>query len=163
MVASLASFSGTLIYVDTMLPYMLLRGADNSVAQFWERIEQGELNAYTSALTFDELAYRLLLAFVKDKYDGSPLDRLRSEEMKIIAEFAPQVTDLLQSMRTFPNLTVLDVYSADINVMCQTMSAYQLRPRDAVHFAAMERIGCFDIASNDPHFDRVSRIRRYSP
>jgi predicted nucleic acid-binding protein len=39
---------------------------------------------------------------------------------------------------------------------------YHVRPRDALHFAAMQRIGCFDLASNDHHFDQVPQIRRFT-
>ena len=53
-----------------------LRGIDPAVKPFFQRIERGELTAYTSALTFDELAYRLILALIKDCYSGSPLDQL---------------------------------------------------------------------------------------
>ena len=76
MTAPLAAFTGSVIYLDTMLPYMLLRGVDPAVKHFFKRIEEGDFAAYTSALTFDELAYRLLLALIKDRYGSSPLDRL---------------------------------------------------------------------------------------
>ena len=49
-----------------------------------------------------------------------------------------------------------------LEVMDQAMVAYAIRPRDALHFAAMQRAGCFDLASNDHHFDRVPQIRRFS-
>jgi hypothetical protein len=58
---------GPLIYLDTMLPYLLLRGLEPAVKPFFQRIDRGELMAYTSVLTFDELAYRLLLALIKDR------------------------------------------------------------------------------------------------
>lgn len=80
MTALLSAFAGERLYIDTMLPYLLLRGADPTVQPFFRRLEHGELIAHTSALTLDELAYRLLLAFIKDRYSGSPLERLRDEE-----------------------------------------------------------------------------------
>ncbi len=72
------------------------------------------MRAYTSVLTFDELAYRLVLAFIKDRYSGSPLERLRDEEEKILAEFAPQVSTLLPQLRAYAALTVLDVLAANL-------------------------------------------------
>jgi len=47
-------------------------------------------------------------------------------------------------------------------VYLDTMIRYQLRPRCALHLAAMQRIGRFDLASNDAHFDRIPSIRRYA-
>jgi predicted nucleic acid-binding protein len=163
MTAPLNAFTGSVIYLDTMLPYMLLRGADPAVKVFFERIEHGDFAAYTSALTFDELAYRLLLAMIKDRYGGSPLDRLRDAEEKMLTEFAPAVVTLLRRLQELPHLTILDVLAFDVEVMSQAMSRYHLRPRDGLHLAAMQRISCLDLASTDPHFDRVPHIHRFTP
>lgn len=162
MTAPVSAFVGETIYLDSMLPYALLRGIDPAVKPFFDRIERGALLAYTSALTFDELAYRLVLALIKDHYGGSPLDRLRKEEEKLIAEFAPTVVPQLRRLRSFPHLTVLDVLASDLETLGEAMIQYQLRPRDALHFAAMQRVGCLDLASNDHHFDRVPDIRRFT-
>lgn len=42
------------------------------------------------------------------------------------------------------------------------MMQYHLRPRDALHWAAMQRVGCFDLASSDQRFDRIPHIRRFT-
>ena len=162
MTMPLSAFAGNAIYLDTMLPYMLLRGVDLAVKHFFERIERGDFYAYTSVLTFDELAYRLLLALIKDRYGGSPLDRLREEEDKMMAEFADKVAMLLHRLCDLPYLTVLDVLASDLEVLNEAMVKYHLRPRDALHLAAMQRVGCFDLASNDPRFDSVPHVRRFS-
>jgi len=162
MTTPLNAFTGSIIYLDTMLPYMLLRGVDPAIKPFFARIERGELYAYTSILTFDELAYRLMLAFIKDHYSGSPLERLRDEEEKMMAEFAPAIATLLRRLRAYTHLTVLDVLVPDLDVMDTTMTQYHLRPRDALHLAAMQRAHCLDLASNDHHFDRVPAVRRYT-
>ncbi len=162
MTAPLNTFSGNTIYLDTMLPYALLRGIDPAAKAFFERIGHGELLAYTAALTFDELAYRFILALIKDHYGGSPLDALRTEEEKLIGEFAPRVVTELRRLRELPNLTVLDVLAIDLDTMNDAMTQFHIRPRDALHYAAMKRIGCLDLASNDPHFDRIPTINRYT-
>jgi hypothetical protein len=73
MSGSLQGFTGAAIYLDTMLPYALLRGVDAAARTFFERIELGAVNAYTAALSFDELAYRLLLALIRDHYGGDAI------------------------------------------------------------------------------------------
>ncbi len=161
MADTLNAFDGDAIYLDTMVPYMLLRGID-AAAPFFERLERGELRVFTSVLTFDELGYRLLLAFIKDKYSGSPLDRLRDEEEKMLIEFGAPATSLLQRLRAFTFLTVLDALTQDLDTLGEAMTQFHLRPRDALHYAAMQRVGCFDLASNDAHFDRVPTIKRYT-
>jgi predicted nucleic acid-binding protein len=161
MVAALSTFTGNVIYIDTMMPYMLLRGVAEA-QPFFERLERGELLAYTSVLTFDELGYRLLLALIKDRYGGSPLEHLHDQEGKMLAEFAVTVSSLLKRLRTYPNLRVLDVLVSDLDVMNEVMPQYRLRPRDALHYAAMQRVSCVNLASNDPDFDRISAVKRYT-
>ncbi|MFQ5616062.1 MAG: type II toxin-antitoxin system VapC family toxin [Anaerolineales bacterium] len=161
MTQPLRTFTGETIYLDTMVPYALLRGIDPAVEAFFERLAQESLTAYTSALTFDELAYRFLLALIKDGYGGSPLDRLRKEEDKMMGEFAPAVAHGLRRLRAFPNLVTLDVAVSDLDAMNDAMLQYHLRPRDALHLAAMQRVDCLDLASNDAHFDRIPHIRRF--
>lgn len=53
MATALSSFTGNTIYIDTMMPYMLLRGIVEA-QPFFERLERGEVVAYTSVLTFIE-------------------------------------------------------------------------------------------------------------
>jgi predicted nucleic acid-binding protein len=81
---------------------------------------------------------------------------------QMIAEFYPQLTPHLDRLRTFPNLFLVDVTPADLDVMDEAMRQYQLRPRDALHLAAIRECGCRALLSDDPDFDRVSEIRRYT-
>lgn len=161
MATPLSSFTGNTIYIDTMIPYMLLRGIAEA-QPFFERVERGEVSAYTSVLTFDELGYRLILALIKDHYGGSPLEVLRDQEEKMLAEFAPTVSSLLKRLRAYTNLTVLDVLVSDLDVMNEVMARHRLRPRDALHYAAMQRVGCLSLASNNPDFDHLPAIKRYT-
>lgn len=152
------------IYVDTMMFYMLLRTDEKMrslVKEFFERIELGAVRAYTSVLTFDELAYRLILALVKEKHGGSPLDRLRERETDLLKEFSPLIVPKLKLLRVFPNLQVVEILPQDTQRMLQNMLDYPLRPRDALHLATMQRICCLNIASRDEHFDVVPTIRRF--
>ena len=161
MSESWLAFSGTELYLDTMVPYSLLRRLDLSAQELFSCVQAGEVLAYTSVLTFDELAYRLLLAFIRDYYDGSPLDRLRNSEAQMIAEFYPLLAPHLDRLRSFPNLFLVDVTSSDLDVMDQAMHRYHLRPRDALHLAAMLKCGCLNLVSNDTDFDRVPEVQRY--
>jgi len=161
MATPLSSFTGNTIYIDTMIPYMLLRGIAEA-QPFFERLERGEVSAYTSVLTFDELGYRLIWALIKDHYGGSPLEVLRDQEEKMLAEFAPTVSSLLKRLRAYTNLTVLDVLVSDLDVMNEVMARHRLRPRDALHYAAMQRVGCLSLASNDLDFDHLPAIKRYT-
>jgi len=158
----LTTFAGTTLYLDTMVLYALLRGIEPAAEILFARIEAGELRAYTSVLTFDELAYRMLLALIRDKYAGSPLDLLRDHEAQMIADFYPQIAPHLARLRVFPNLTLVNLTPSDLEVMDEGMRLYHLRPRDALHLAAMQKCDCFDLMSQDADFDRVPTVRRYT-
>ena len=162
MSESFAAFTGTTLYLDTMMFYALLRSPDLATRELFARIEAGELQAYTSVLTFDELTYRMLLALIRDHYSGSPLDRLRANEEQMIAEFYPQLAPHLARLRSFPNLFLVDVTPSDLEPMDEAMRLYHLRPRDALHLAAMQRCNCFDLVSHDADFDRVPTVQRYT-
>jgi len=161
MSTSLTEFQGTMLYLDTMVPYALLRNIEPAATVLFERIKGGEIQAYTSVLTFDELAYRALLALVRDRYAGSPLDHLRERKVEILREFYPEIAPVLARLRAFPNLTLVDVGVADLARLDENMAVYQMLPRDALHLAAMDKCGCFDLVSHDADFDRVPVVRRY--
>jgi predicted nucleic acid-binding protein len=158
----LSCFTGHSLYLDTMIPYALLRGIDPEAGLLFDRIQQGEIKAYTSVLTFDELAYRLLLALIRDYYEGSPLELLRHEEENMIRQFYPIIAPQLFNLRYFPNLKVAEIAASDIDVMNDTILQYGIKPRDGLHFAAMKRCGCFHMVSHDTDFDRVPAVRRYT-
>jgi predicted nucleic acid-binding protein len=158
----LAEFSGTTLYLDTMIPYALLRNIEPAATELFGRIKAGELHAYTSVLTFDELAYRLLLALIRERYSGSPLNRLRDHKAQMVAKFCHKLVPALARLRAFPHLTLVDITAADVAQMSENISAYHLLPRDALHLAAMQTCGCFDLVSHDADFDRAPMVRRYT-
>jgi predicted nucleic acid-binding protein len=113
-------------------------------------------------LTFDELAYRGLLALIRDARSGSPLNHLRANKVQMVAQFYPRLASALERLRAFPNLVLIDASPSDLDVMDEAMQRYHLLPRDALHLAAMRKCGCLQIVSNDSDFDRVPDIRRYT-
>ena len=162
---SITEFLEGQIYLDTMMFYIFLRAEPEArpmIGAFFERIETGAITAYTSVLTFDELAYRLILALIKDKYGGSPLNRLRDEERAMLTEFVPVIVPRLQLLKAFPHLHLIGVGPADLDAMLANMLDYSLRPRDALHLAAMRYAGCVNLASNDHHFDEIPDITRFA-
>ncbi|MGQ9586084.1 MAG: type II toxin-antitoxin system VapC family toxin [Anaerolineae bacterium] len=158
----LTAFSGDTLYLDTTVLYALLRGIEPGARSLFARIETGELRAYTSVLTFDELTYRMFLALIHDRYGPSPLDRLRDQERQLIEELYPRLAPHLHQLRTFPNLNLVEVAPPDLEAMDEAMLTYYLRPRDALHLAAMQKCRCLDLVSHDPDFDHVPAVRRYT-
>lgn len=158
-----AAFEGSVVYLDTMVPYALLRNIDGPpVKALFQRILTGELLAFTSVLTFDELAYRLLLAAIRDRHPGNPITHLRRDETALIAAHYPPIAAELRRLQAFSHLTLLDVTAGDIGQMHRFMEQYQLRPRDALHLAAMGKSNCFNLVSLDADFDHVPFVHRFT-
>ncbi len=104
----------------------------------------------------------MLLALIRDRYPGSPLDQLRQQEGKMISEFYPQLAPKLELLQHFPNLYLVDVNAADLAQMNQFVLQYRLRPRDALHLTAMYKCSCLSLVSEDSDFDQVQGIQRFN-
>ena len=50
----LSAFTGSMLYLDTMIFYVFLRDPQPAVRNLFTRIADGQLQACTSVLTFDE-------------------------------------------------------------------------------------------------------------
>jgi len=162
MTQALSTFNGESLYLDTMIFYTFLRIQSPPAETLFSSIFDGKLSAFTSALTFDELAHRMLLALIRDAYGGSPFDMLRSDERRMIGEFFPKIEPQLVRFQTMPNLTIVDITAADVTAMRNNIRDYLLRPRDALHLAAMQKTNCFHLVSQDSDFDHIPSITRYS-
>ena len=158
----ISRFAGGALYLDTMILYGLLRSRNPSIEHLFQRIENGEIQAHTCVLTFDELTYRLLLALIKDRYAGSPLEHLRQNQAKLVGELYPELELRLSQLHNFPNLSVHEITATDLTAMQSNMRQHHLLPRDALHLAAMQKCGCFQLVSHDSGFDAVPFIQRYT-
>ncbi len=56
----LSTFSGSTLYLDTMVFYLFLRDPESAAQALFAQVASGRIEAYTSVLTFDELTYRML-------------------------------------------------------------------------------------------------------
>jgi predicted nucleic acid-binding protein len=61
----------------------------------------------------------------------------------------------LDSLASIPQSILSRCDSVRPGVMDEGLRVYHLRPRDALHVAAMPKCGCFDLVSHDSDFDRV--------
>lgn len=101
------------------------------------KIENGELSAYTSTLTWDEVVW--VVSRVMDRNDGIAQGR------KLLG---------------FPNLKFIN---ADENVLTQAqtlINKYKLSPRDSIHVASALVRNIKAVISDDADFDQVQEIKR---
>lgn len=158
----LKEFKGNTLYLDTMVFYALLRGLATNVRTLFTEIKTGNLQAYTSTLTFDELADRMVQTLTHEKYTDAAHKQWGQHRTNLFAEFYPKILPPMTLLRNFPNLTLLDVSAIDLMLMSENMGRYLLSPRAALHMAAMQKIGCFNLLSQDMTFDCIQEIRRYT-
>ncbi len=130
-------------YIDSnvfIYPVLYSKDADLRVKRagdILKSIAKGELLAFTSTLTWDEVVWAI------KKTMGS--DEALNQGQKLLG---------------FINLHFISV---DENILSQAqglMSNYNLKPRDSIHFASAIDRNLNTIISDDQDFDRVKEVKR---
>ena len=101
------------------------------------RIEKGELTAYTSTLTWDEVVW--VVSRVLGKRDGI------NQGKKLMG---------------FPNLRFIEVNIMVLSTAQALLEKYNLKPRDAIHIASALSRNIRKIISDDEELERVKEIER---
>jgi predicted nucleic acid-binding protein len=155
-------------YLDTNFIYAHLRakrGATLGPVESWRarvlsEIEDG--GGVISALVLDELAYRLVLAWLRDDGVGDPLSTYRADSRKVMQAARRRLTATWRAVDSL----ALELQPTDHAVTdgAKTLMAQPgLPPRDAFHAAHALAAGCSLIASSDPGFAHVPGLRRLAP
>ncbi|MBI4454820.1 MAG: type II toxin-antitoxin system VapC family toxin [Acidobacteria bacterium] len=131
-----------MVYVDSnIFIFALLADDKNSerCKSILTRIANGELTAFTSTLTWDEIVW------CAQRYLG--------------------LDDALQAGKRFldfPFLSVLDATEPVLRRAQDVMEQYGLKPRDAIHVATALARGIGEILSEDNDLDIVKELKRTS-
>jgi predicted nucleic acid-binding protein len=113
-----------------------------------------------SARVYDELAYRLVLAWLRDDGETDPLTSYRArprEAMRVVRRRLARAWAAVDSLDL--ELSPTDHVVVERAKFLMT----RLAPRDAFHAAHALTAGCGAIASADPAFDSVKGLRRIAP
>lgn len=154
-------------YLDTNFVYAHLRsrrGGTLGPVEAWRTRVLSEMDGdgVISALVIDELAYRLILAWLRDDGDSDPLSTYRADARAVMR---PMRRRLATTWRAVDSLS-LELQPTEHSVIARAkslMSRPGLSPRDAFHAAHALAAGCTVIASGDSAFDQVSGIRLLAP
>jgi predicted nucleic acid-binding protein len=101
------------------------------------KIESGELSAYTSTLTWDEVVW--VVSRVLSRNDAI------QQGKKLLG---------------FPNLEFIDVDEGILTLAQMLLDRYKLSPRDSIHVASALNRKIKTIVSDDGDFDQVKEIKR---
>ena len=155
-------------YLDTNFLYAHLRakrGATLGPVEAWRARALSEMQdggGVISGLVFDELAYRLVLAWLRDDGDDDPLSTYRAEPRKAMQASRRRLAATWRAVDALP----LELQPTDrgvIDAAKSLMSQPGLSPRDAFHAAHAIEAGCELIVSSDSGFDEISALRRLGP
>lgn len=155
-------------YLDTNFLYAHLRskrGASFGPVESWRATALEEMargGGVISALVLDELAYRLVLAWLRDDGERDPLSAYRAGPGEAMRAVRRRLTATWRAVDSL----ALELQSTDRAVVegaRALMARPGLAPRDAFHAAHALASRCDVIASTDAAFDRVPALRRLSP
>jgi predicted nucleic acid-binding protein len=155
-------------YLDTNFIYAHLRarrGATLGPVEAWRAQTLSEMEdggGVISGLVLDELAYRLVLAWLRDDGDSDPLSNYRADAGKAMRATRRRLTAAWRAVDALP-LELQPTEHAVVEGAKSLMSQSGLPPRDAFHAAHAIEAGCDLIVSSDSGFDKVSRLRRLAP
>lgn len=155
-------------YLDTNFIYAHLRakrGATLGPIEAWRARVLSEVDdggGIISSLVLDELAYRLVLAWLRDDGDSDPLSTYRADARKAMQASRRRLTAAWRAVDSL-SLELQPTGHAVVADAKSLMAQPGLPPRDAFHAAHALEAGCDLIASSDAAFDRVSALRRVAP
>jgi predicted nucleic acid-binding protein len=155
-------------YLDTNFIYAHLRtkrGETSGPVAAWRAHvleEMDDSGGTISALVYDELAYRLVLAWLRDDGDGDPLSIYRSEPHKTMQTMRRRLSATWRAVESL-SLALQPTEQAVIERAKSLMGRPGLSPRDAFHAAHALIAGCDSVASSDAAFDLVPGLRRIGP
>lgn len=155
-------------YLDTNFVYAHLRskrGATLGPVETWRSRVLGATDGdggVISGLVLDELAYRLILAWLRDAGDKDPLATYRSDSGAVMRAQRKRLSTAWRAVDSL-SLELQPTEREVVEAAKALMAKPGLAPRDAFHAAHALVAGCDLVASSDAGFDVVPRLRRLAP
>jgi predicted nucleic acid-binding protein len=158
-------FIDTSIFVYHQVAHPLL-GPD--CLDFLDKVEHGNVQAVTTDVVVNEVAYVLQMQRVADLVGTTrrptvharlAADTSLAEESWLAVEGFLDLLDALQHS----GLTVIEAGLSDYRQACIAGRHYRLVISDATHAAVCEQLGIEHVASRDADLDRVLFLTRWQP
>ena len=134
----------------------------SSCTDLLNRIERGEVIAYTSTHVLSEVAHRLMTleASVLFHWPSKVVQRLKRNPTNL-----QQLSQFRSALRTVSQIgfQILTIPPVSIDTAASISQQHGLLSNDALLVAVMQANGLSHLASNDADFDRVPGLVRYAP
>lgn len=157
----------TRCYLDTNFLYAHLRTDHGTSSDLddWRARALAHLETdggVISALVLDEIAYRLVLAWLRDDGDRDPLSTYRKQAREVMVAMQERLELTWQAIDGL-GLELHPTDSAVVTRAKSLMGEPGLAPRDAFHAAHALEAGCAIVVSSDDGFDDTPNLRRLGP
>lgn len=158
--------SGTAVFIDAnCLIYAFLNDPRYGPAcqRLLERVDNQDIQGFTSAHVLSEMAHRVMTLEASKRFNRSLAGitnwlRRHPNEVQHLSRHRQAIDEVnVSKVRVLPVEGAEVSRAADISVACGLLSS------DALIVTVMQRHALFHLASNDPDFDRVPGLTRYSP
>lgn len=155
-------------YLDTNFLYVHLRSKAGTVTtplEQWRHsvsIQAAADGGMISALVLDELAYRLILAWLREDGVADPLTKYRTEPQITMRAVRRRLTTTWRAVDALA-LELCPTERAVVEKAQTLMAKPGLGPRDAFHAAHALASGCNVIASTDAAFEQVPGLNCLMP
>jgi predicted nucleic acid-binding protein len=148
------------IFIFAFRPDPVLGPPCNDLLQ---RIENGDLQGFTSAHVLSEMAHRLMTDEAIQRFGWPPARiarRLRNHpaQVGILTRHSQAIDEL-----SLIGIQVLPVTGPQVSLAADLSRRHGLLSSDALLVAVMQQHGLTHLASHDADFDRVPGLTRYSP
>ncbi len=172
MIKSLNEFNiGETIFVDANIfsfHHLNHQKFGEVCTRFLQRIENKEINAATSDLVIDEVAFVILIEKGCEILKTNKVREVK-ERIKKDKDFARECYEVVKQFLSYIGflreigLNIIETGVGDINSSVDIASEYMLLPHDAIHVVVMKKYGIKNIATADSDFERVEETKVWKP
>ena len=154
---------GSAVYIDANIFVYHFAGVSSQCREFLERVENGQITAYTGSLVLLEVTHRLMIleAIRRGLMSPSrPALRLgsRPEVVRQLSLYQSQALQIPQM-----GVTVVELPDNFLVRSFEFRQQFGLLTNDSIIALQMRDLGLKNLASADESFDRVQGIARFGP
>lgn len=138
----------------------------HSCKTFLTKVEHGHLNAITSPLVLDEVAYRIIVETLKSKLNiSSSANVLRKIDANpaLMDHTKAELAAFIFILNNYKGLKTVSIPSSVGKKSFKYIMEYNLLPRDAMHLAVIKHYKIDNVATNDDHFNTIPDLNVWKP
>ncbi|MBI4688661.1 MAG: PIN domain-containing protein [Nitrospirae bacterium] len=158
--------AGTSIFIDAniFIYHFIYETAESqSCTSLLKRVENGDIKGLTSTIVLAEISHRLMVFEAIEKYELNSKNAVR-----FLKEHPGKVKSLNKHFAAVNEVKEMDIHlmtveSQDIFASQMLQKKYGFLTNDSINLHLMLRDSIFNLASNDPDFEKVDLITLYKP